>query len=360
MSEGGVAAETVSDLRLVKQRGPAWFGSLERPVEARTSWFSTRPQSSVHCISVGPPNSSDGDGWPSVIVKRNQLEEPASRPRLGLQSDFDRKHEFEGAALKALNVSVEVLGRPDFEAVEVLDTLADGLVMTALPGRSLGSMIRQRHGLGAANDVRRAGALLAVFHDVALELPATRSTASDVVDAFDRYRQFIGRSLQALDGRIDALVERVSTDLEDRPPRLGLGHGDFAPRNVLVGDGRVGLIDPLGCQRCPIEEDLAFFALELRRGVLVPWVGPISDRMSDRLEQALLDGYGRERIDPFRYEVLSALVALDALAADAVRPQREESVLRRGLRRSLPPLMRLLTEHVDRALASRPVCSGER
>jgi hypothetical protein len=82
--------------------------------------------------------------------------------------------------------------------------------------------------------------------------------------------------------------------------------------------------------------------------------------MSDQLEQALLDGYGRDRIDPFRYEALSALVMLDALAADAVRPERSESVLRSGLRRSLPPLMRLLSERVDRALTIRPRGSGER
>ncbi|MEO8494842.1 MAG: hypothetical protein ABI614_07210, partial [Planctomycetota bacterium] len=54
-----------------------------------------------------------------------------------------------------------------------------------------------------------------------------------------------------------------STLAHDLP--LGLAHGDFAPRNVIVSDnGRITVLDTLARWRAPIHENLALFLLSLQ------------------------------------------------------------------------------------------------
>lgn len=339
----------------------SWFADLDMGATITEAWRSDRVQSRIRLFTIG-----DSPDQRSIVVKENLLaEHPPARPRLGLRSGFDQKHCHEAAALEAV-AAVMAEGPPDdtLGSLRVLATLERGLVLEAVEAVDLGGRLRRSHGFGCDESVRRAGRWLRRFHgpdvgeraDTDHSLPTVRDDSAAVRDTFESFLMFLADEIdQETRKAIDRIVSDLTTDIERRPLQLGLGHGDFAPRNIFIEDaGRVTVFDPLGCQRCPVHEDLAYFALALRRGALVPWIGPLSSARADHLERVMLDGYGLERGDRFRYEAFCVLVILDAWAADRVRQPAAEGLARRLLRFRLPEARELLDDRVARATAATP------
>ncbi len=359
-------AERETTIDMIERSYSSWFSDLDPGAAISTEWRSDRAQSSLTRYLI-----DDSKAPRSVIIKRNLLHEsPPDRPRLGLRSGFENKHLLEADALEAACRAIGPADQaPGLGTVRLFERLDDGLVIEAINASNLGQRMKQRHGFGVDRAVCLAGQWLRRFHGAALDTPEVRGDGPSIAAAFTDFQEFLESELgsMGLTSRLSDVADRLASEVERNPPKLGLGHGDFAPRNVLVShDGTVTIIDPLGCQRCPIEEDLAYFALSLRRGALVPWLPVLSPRQADHLENALLLGYrapgradtadgesdqpglGFTGLDRFRYEAFGVLVTLDAMAADHVRGSHHESLPRRVLRRGLPSTRDLLVDRLAR------------
>jgi hypothetical protein len=200
----------------------------------------------------------------------------ADRPRRAAPPDPRRKPELEFNALTLIHHTFAQLADPRFGTVAPLALLRRhrALVMLKVPEPRLSAvLLRGRLGRAApdlaATALRNAGAWLATYHR--LDAPPHTATRHATRAEFAAYVCDLADYL-ARDPRNRGFVERVrdrvvaaAGDVLPEQLPLGLGHGDFAPRNVLVGaGGRVTVIDTLARWRAPVYDDLGDFLFALR------------------------------------------------------------------------------------------------
>jgi Ser/Thr protein kinase RdoA (MazF antagonist) len=160
---------------------------------------------------------------------------------------------------------------------------------------------RLRQPFGAINlhaAMRHAGAWLRVYDGI----PATgaehvaHASRADFIDSVNKLAQFLGCALDdsPFFGRIAAeTIARLRRALPDELP-LGVRHGDYTLRNILVGPGdRVTAIDTLANCRTPIYHDIAYFLMSLKtmRPQVYTQGLAFSTEHLRRYEQAFLAGY---------------------------------------------------------------------
>ncbi len=301
-----------------RRRFREWFPAMAPNADVQLVWHKVRAQSSVALVSI-----NDGRLKQRVFVKQNRLGTPVPRPRLGLTGQFAEKHHYEARSLRAIDE--DLLSAAPVNRAHVLEVSGDLLVLSEVPGRPLAGLMR-RAPMRSRAAVEAAGAWLRAFHRCrpdGLSTVPMRHDARALSNAFDAYLAFLGEPLarSGLAVRIERALQLMTEHLGDADVCLGLVHGDFAPRNILVdGAGRIGVIDPLGVALHPIYEDLAYFALSLERGPLLPLVGAAARSIATRLEAHLLRGYQLAESSRLLYQGFAVLVALDMWAADIVRP----------------------------------------
>ena len=95
---------------------------------------------------------------------------------------------------------------------------------------------------------------------------------------------------------------------------LGLGHGDFAMRNILVGpNARITVIDTFAKWRTPIYEDIGYFlnGFKMSGPQVISHGLAFSSRQLLTYEQAFLEGYFEQSTIPYPeirlYEILALL-----------------------------------------------------
>lgn len=322
---------------LVATRAAAWYPELAgRDLQTSVEHHSRRPQSEIVVVRV-----TDGVAARKVLVKAVFPLAGVSgvsgafateRPRLGLSSaaDLADKHRYEWRALERAWRAMTA-GAPGLDAVRPLAHLDDDrtIILEYLPAATL----RDRLWHGSRIDprtretelptlLRRVGRWIATFHDLGDDVEAKRSTAGGLAEAAAEYGRFLTghEPAHALAGPVASALAGLS-----EPLRLGLGHGDLAPRNVFVDRaGAVTIIDPLGRWRVPVEEDLAALLIDLRTSGAQTVLGGRAFPRSTlaALEAAFLEGYGENGVpvDRPRLEAVTGLVLLDRWAATLSRP----------------------------------------
>jgi hypothetical protein len=126
---------------------------------------------------------------------------------------------------------------------------------------------------------------------------------------------------------------------------LGLGHGDFAMRNVLVDHGRIVVMDTRARWRAPVFEDLAqmIVALRANRPQLLSQGALFDGHGLRRLENALLTGYfGGSTVPRLEINLFIVLVLLDlwSAAVERRRVRPATAVLGRLHDRAMDQLLR--------------------
>jgi hypothetical protein len=245
----------------------------------------------------------DGAPTPAAIAKlrRDSPKGSAARPRLRQETATARELtllEWNGlVAIERACRGADGLGvaRP----LLLLEEDA-GLVMSFVEAPTLRSAVldlsRLRPGRGdldrAITGCTLAGRWLRTVqeHGGGSDRPVRQGTRQEVVDQLRAYGAFLDSDewRRVSEGAVE-LVTRV---LPDRLP-LAVGHGDFAPRNMLLGEGRLTVIDPLPRWRVPAYDDLCRFLVGIRLiGAQVHTHGlAFGSATLDALEEAAVAAY---------------------------------------------------------------------
>jgi len=269
-------------------------------------------------------------------------------PRLGVRFDPEERSRLEHATLAAIHGHFTGLGDPRFGTIRPLDTLDDHLAM--IMERATGVSLRDilvRSGLtrvragrpDPSSGLANAGAWLAHYHrQLETGHAATRrATRDEFLASVRNLTEYLGlaRDRPFFFGRLAGSIGKLAGEVLPPSFPLGLGHGDFAPRNVLVEpSGRVTILDTLGRWRIPIYEDLAYFLVGVKSlGVQVVSMGRAlgPQRVGD-WEGAFLQGYfGQDGppIAPIRLFEIESILARWASAAHRWRQARGVGRVRR-------------------------------
>jgi hypothetical protein len=106
---------------------------------------------------------------------------------------------------------------------------------------------------------------------------------------------------------------------------LAVGHGDFAPRNMLLRQGRLAVIDPLPRWQVPVYDDLCRFLVGLRLiGEQVHTHGLAfgSDTL-DALEEAAIAAYLGADAQRAALRAYQLLILMDKWTAMLDSPRRD-------------------------------------
>jgi len=263
-----------------------------------------------------------------VVVK--QPKEPirsngGGRPRWIQMATAKEKLFYEGRTLSLIHENigdddrfgtVKVFAAEPGEGVLIMEHLAAPTLRQL--ARSAGWTRRRRAAFVEA--VANSGAWLRRFHSL---------EPTDALDIVGRGRsdvvQFVVTLLEYLAGSgVDKrFCDEVSTGFERYacdvlPPSLPMGllHGDFAMRNVLVPDrGRVAVIDGLGRVRTAIYRDIATFLLSYEMNPLFAGRHPLSIREAG---EVFASGYfGDEPVEWDALRLFRIQAMLDKWAAVA-------------------------------------------
>lgn len=301
----------------IEAAGPSWFPELRQPARARVREAHVRPQSALAIVEF----SDDATGRAVVVKMPFPSGHPSlpPRPRLGLDTGFDEKHATEWRALVAAWDELAST-RDGVGAVRPLEHVEEAGILVIEHVRATPLRSHLREPIAAAH-CRRAGRWLAIFQQAPglASLPVRRSQASESAAMCERFASHLATPLAR------RLAARAAEILEEVEPQLGAGHGDYAPRNVLVEGDVVRAIDPLGMWRVPVLEDVAFFTVQLAVGAR-----PGGSGRRSALRAAFLEGHGTP--DDRRLWATEALVLLDMWAATA-RPASPASARGEVVRR---------------------------
>lgn len=306
------------------------------------------------------------------VVREDVDPELTRKPILGAWCDSKKLLAFEYKALKSIHDHVREIGDERFLAVPVLNYFenptAFAMERLHLPNlRHL--MLKQRWSRAGAPPAalrrafRNTGAWLQSFHSMPrLEHTAARRThRQEFVESVRRFANYLAASgvsehfLSTLMRGVESTVkETLSTELP-----CALGHGDFAPRNVLVGqDQCVAVIDTPARWWYPIYEDLGYMLASMR--LIEPQLSlhglvPSRSGWIRVFEEDFVKGYfGHESIpwSALRLYQIQALLATWASAVHDIKTNSGSGWLRYKLRRSVKAAqcrqqVRLALEELD-------------
>ncbi|MDQ3857391.1 MAG: aminoglycoside phosphotransferase family protein [Actinomycetota bacterium] len=276
------------------------------------------------------------------------------RPRLAPVDDWVKiRSRFEYQALCAASHRFRRIGDPHLGAVRPLEYIPEhqAIVMEVIEERTLRQLLWKATRLAAAvkgmeleKAFRHAGAWLREFHQLEADghyATPLRETRADVQEALTEYTEFLARRLAAPQFFRDvasAAIAHSESVLPEILPR-GIGHGDFAPRNIFVSsEGRVTVIDMIGGWRVPIYEDLAYFVTELRTAApqRLTYGLAVSSNVLTQYENELLAGYfGSERVPHGAMAFFKLLLLLDRWSSVAQKAGSAPPTWRRAANQAI-------------------------
>lgn len=331
----------------LREHAGRYFADFDhRPVEVRLVDQQIRPASRFYRYSV-----SAGDLQHSVLIKMpppgagskpaaQQASDVLERPRMTSTTDAAIKHLLEYRALVAIQCYFERLADRRFGVVKPLTYLPDqsALLMLEVKTPNLNTLFARTNRLQGpltSLDLRdafcNAGAWLRYYHTLPKDhdVQVRHATRDAFVDSITKYVSYLGRVLnqeaflQAAGAEISARARRV---LPSALP-LGLGHGDYAMRNILVSpDSSVTVIDTLSRWRVPIYEDIGYFLLRLKanRMQVLSLGYAMNPEVTAEFERQFLAGYfGQEQVPMEAVRLFEIQALLDNWAAQVAGYQRK-------------------------------------
>lgn len=257
---GGIPAST----RLVREE--------IRPVSALYE-FVVRAADREVSIIVKVPLLTDRS-----IAKRGGADWSTERPQLVPISDRSTSHVLEHAALSAIDEHFQLLGDPRFGTIRVLALLPErgALIMERVHEPNLRMLLMRptrwhsRRSDDALNTAfHNAGAWLRRYHSIYKQDYVTprHTQRTDFIGFVGELTEYLGRELEEVNlfQEIAGTIEARAKETLPQSLPLGLSHGDYALRNILVGrSGRVTVCDTRARWQTAIYEDLGYFLVSLK------------------------------------------------------------------------------------------------
>jgi hypothetical protein len=295
---------------LLEERAADYFAELHgESSTARLEHSSLRPFSELYEFTIQSDVMARRVFVKIPFLDHSRPQAEADRPRLFPPVIPKQMALLEYNAMQQIRDQFSASGDARFGSVRVLDLLQqpDALVMAKVEGMTL-----RRASAHAAKRKTRDGDFGIVFQNVgewlsryhqlpSLEQTTERSaTRADFVAGTERFLDYLAAAGAArwMLSLGESLIRESESTLPETLP-LGLAHGDFAPRNVIVSpDHRITVLDTLARWRAPIYEDIALFLLSLRLRSSLQTLWSSEPPQPAGSARAFLAGYfGASRID---------------------------------------------------------------
>lgn len=268
------------------------------------------------------------------------------RPRLAFLVDAGRRAELEADALRVIHRHFTRLADPRWGAVRVFGYFPEhhAIAMQFMEYPNLRELVMRWQSIGSKEVDRRVetafrntGGWLREFHSLSAQ-PDVRPRHATRSEFLGHVRRVTIHLAEATgDGpyfeRLAREFETVATGVLPGLLPLGLSHGDFAMRNVLVSpSSQVTVLDTSGDYATSIYEDSGYFLADMLCNPIhvIGWFTGLGRRRVSRLRMALLEGYFEGREIPIRevalYEVQSIL---DKWASMVLRRDRAKGKVAR-------------------------------
>ena len=154
----------------------------------------------------------------------------------------------------------------------------------------------------------------------------------DYIEMITSLTNFLGKTLgnRSFFYNVASIVITKGQEVLPESLPLGLGHGDYAMRNILVGqNARITVLDTFAKWRTPIYEDIGYFLNGLRMSypqVISQGLAYGSDKLAS-YEQAFLKGYfGNDPIAYPEIKLFEALALLDKWSSTVSQIHRQTSI----------------------------------
>lgn len=279
-------------------------------------------------LLIKVPSNRETPHINSNLQEKAQARNQVDWPRLVPETAPEIKYLLEYSALKAIHNYFGQLNDARFGTVRVLDYFADeqALIMEEVRQPNLRRLLMKANRLQSAwsssADLGRAfsnaGAWLAAYHKMPKQdnVSPRHTQRTEFEELGRQFSTFLSVQI----GRVpffqrltDILLTYTSQILPESLP-LGIGHGDYAMRNILIGaDYQVTVLDTLAKWQTAIYEDIAYFlvGLKFNRAQVYSQGFVFDKKQINQYEQAFLTGYFEQQNIPLQiirlYEVQAVL-----------------------------------------------------
>lgn len=319
----------------IQDRVSQYFGDIEASkVQVRLAEKQVRPSSLLYQFTVGDEVKNH-----AILVKvpyhrevrANGNEKGPLKPRLYPKTDPSDMPRYEYTALRTIDQHFSKLDEKGLGTIRVLDYLPEhhAIITVLSRDKNLRQLFAKKSRLfspfsspelGLA--FHNTGVWLCHFHAIPKEedVQTRQARRKEYIEAVRKITDFLESSLgeRSYFQRVASMLEAQALEFLPDVLPLGLGHGDFAMRNVLVGpEARITVIDTYAKWRVPIYEDIGYFlnGLKMTGPQAISQGLMFSAKQLERYEQAFLEGYFGQTHIPYReIRLFEMLVLLDKWA----------------------------------------------
>jgi hypothetical protein len=324
--------QTTVFLDHIRENATRYFKGFESSrIDVQFEKKQERPASILYKFSISSEAQSRG-----VLVKvplyrgqqGNELSGLAfTKPDLFPKTESKDTHKLGYSALMSINKYFSSLGDENLGTVRVLDYLPEyqAIITETCKDPNLRKLFLKTnrfHPEIPAHELtlpfRNVGKWLNLYHEMSKkENVETRNEfRHEYIEAINTLTNFLGTILgdSAYFQKITSALQTSAHRILPESLPLGLGHGDFALRNILVGlDARITVLDTFAKWRAPIYEDIGYFlnSLKISAPQVISQGLVFSATQLAKYESAFLEGYFGQKPIPYPeirlYEMLALL-----------------------------------------------------
>ena len=232
--------------------------------------FRVGDKTQIHSVFVKVPTRLSGTGQVNGKTYEKPLLFPRTEPR--------DMHWLQYTALKSIYEHFISIDKEYLGAIRVLDYLPQYHAIITEESNDLRlrelffkeNRLHYPFGRNGLNNVfHNIGMWLQVYQKMPKEqdVKVRHQNRYDYIEAITILMDFLVKTLKENSFFKEAASMLINTANEILPDRLplGLGHGDFAMRNILVGsNSRITVLDTFAKWRTPIYEDIGYFLTGLK------------------------------------------------------------------------------------------------
>ena len=294
----------------------------------------------------------------------------SDRPRLAAITEPQTKVQFEFLALSKIYQRFGTVQNTCFGAIQPLDYLPSfpAIIMIEEQAPNLRQLLIQTHRLQWKRGMRNlepvfhhAGAWLQIYHRLpkAEHTRLRHGTRNDFITSIHDFCDFLAGQLgsQTFFQTMNTTIAQLANQYLPAELPIGLGHGDYTMRNILVDAAdRVTVLDTLCKWQTPIYEDIGYFLARLKAA------GPqalaqgflFNNKQLATYEDAFLCGYwGAEPVPYAQIRLYEVQALLDYWTSQAsvlkrIQPQTSIKMTKQQVKLSL--MNRFLFTYSNRLL----------